>query len=92
MTDLTENERLMLADFLDTLSGHMSNAACNDWKWPKGVTVEERRTIVLKYEDWNSNSDPEEVRCRLEHDLGEYGPADLVMVGYLRARLMGEIA
>jgi len=55
---MTKKQKLLAAQFLETLAEEMLSAGCNDWEWPESWSGCERDQFAREYH--RLNGDPEE--------------------------------
>lgn len=71
----------LAGQLLELASDKFSNHGCNDWEWPEGWSVEDRREFARAIAE-EDGYDPEAYVAE-----GRYGPGDWEVMSFLAKRL-----
>ena len=82
----------LAADMLDMAGDTYSNHGCNDWKWPKGWSLEERRALVVALHEDNLKKPFDKFTANEREDAeneiaGAYGPGDFRLMRFFANQL-----
>lgn len=77
---MTNKELKLAGELLDKASDVYANYGCNDWEFPPDWTLEERRTFVKEYHDYNGSPD--------DYDPDDLWLGDFQVMAFLAHKLI----